>query len=85
MPKFDETLTTTGFFRINDLPYQKGDYSVSFDPINETASIYKKNIVNIGEFTLVEPTVYSSWTNSSGTPYASFSALVTDLELAFFF
>ena len=88
MPQFDETLTSTGYFSIDDLPYQKGEFLhkvVGGDSLGiyhkEERTIYNYEDVNW----LVEPQIFSNWTNSGGTPYASLDDLLTDLKAAFFF
>lgn len=88
MPKFDETTTAGGFFRVDDLPYQKGDYIATFNNTNETLEIRPKdsNIKNFSNGILnVEPTGFASWTDSSNVAYASYAALKTAVEGAFFF
>ena len=88
MPKFDETTTTGGFFRIEDLPYSKTDYVATFNNSNETLEMRPKTaaIASSGNKILnIDPTGFADWDDAGGTPYASYAALKTAVEGAFFF
>lgn len=84
MPKFNETLTTQGYFEIDDLPYQKGDWRPIFNNTLETVTIQSKSLNDVTP-QLVRQTNYSEWTNSSNTPYGSYQALIDAFKAAFFF
>ena len=93
MPKFDETTTTGGFFRVDIEdgtglnPYQKGDYIYNFNATDETLAIVPKDNAiktNSDGVLNVVATVFSSWTDSSGTPYDSYTALKAAVEGASF-
>ena len=90
MPKFNETLTTPEFayFEIDDKPYQKGEFLHKVVGTDSLGIYHKEKLssYNYGGLNwLVEPVIYSDWTNSSGTPYTSLDNLLTDLKAAFFF
>lgn len=88
MPKLDETTTTGGFFRIDGLPYQKGDYVFNLNLSDETLEIRPRNsdIKNSGSNILnIDPTGYADWDVASGSAYASFAALQTAVEGVSFF
>lgn len=83
MPKFNENLTTTGYFEVNDLAHQKSDWRPSYNPESETFGIVSKSKHDIQQ-TLIFPAHYSKWTNSSNIPYASYQDLLDDVKAAFF-
>lgn len=84
MPKFNETLTTGGFFEIDEKPKQKGNYELDANESTGTIGIYR--IAKNGtQSYLVRPTIFSDWTNNSDTPYASYAAAIVDFKAAFFF
>lgn len=86
MPKYNDTLTDVNYFEVDDIPYQKGMFLSVIDPVNEQVGIYAKDTVNMyGRKEIVPSQIYSNWTDQSGTPYASFQALVDALKANFFF
>jgi len=87
MPKFDETTTTGGFFRVDGNPYQKGNYSYNFDSVNETLAIVPINggIKISGDDVLnITATGFADWTDSGDSAYVSYAALQTAVEAAGF-
>lgn len=83
MPKYNETLTSTGYFEINGKQHQKGAYDTDANPDSETLGIYRLSH-NGAKTYLVDPVIYSEWTNNSDTPYASYAALISDINASFF-
>jgi hypothetical protein len=84
MPKFNETLTDTAYFELDDTPHQKGIYELYANSDSEQVGIYR--VAKNGASTyLVNPTIFSNWTDSSDLPYASYTALVDAFKAAFFF
>lgn len=83
MPKLNHTLTGSPFFEIDDKQHQKGAFDADTNPTSGTLGIY--SVSNNGRKSyLIEPTIYSNWTNNNDTPYASYDALIIDLKASFF-
>lgn len=83
MIKFNETLTAGGYFEVNDKPHQKGAFDIDADPSTGKVGI-SRVAGNASRTYLIRPTIYSQWTNSSDTPYASYTDLLSDINAAFF-
>jgi hypothetical protein len=85
MPKFNQTLTTGGFFEVDGMPYQKGDYKAIFNTDDETLAIEpaSKDVERILNLRIA-PTLFSDWTNNSNAAYGTYAALVTDIKAAFY-
>lgn len=83
MPKLDETTTAVAFFRVDNVPYQKGDYVLTLNIADSTLEIRPKTtaIASSGNKILnVEPTGFADWTTASDSAYASFAALQSAVE-----
>ena len=79
MPKINEQLTSTSYFEVDDVPKMKGEYDLDINTTNNTVGIFRI-AKNQASTYLVEPTLYSDYTNSSDEDYASLDSLVTDLK-----
>lgn len=83
MPKLNHTLTDTGYFEIDNKQHLKGVFDIDANPSNETLGIY--NVSNNGRRSyLVDPTIYSQWTNNEDEAYGSYDSLVNDLRICFY-
>ena len=72
-----------GYFEIDDRSHQKGAYDIDVNPDNEKVGVYRLSS-NGARTYIVDPVIFSDWTNSSDTPYASYSALINDFKASFF-
>lgn len=86
MPKLAVGTASTDFFSLDGLDYGKGQYQVIYNEVEVDSSgdpdLTKVNVGLQSKYTqqyIQVPTLYSNWTNASDTPYASVTALVTDM------
>ena len=87
MPKIAAGVNGSDFFNLNGLDFGKNQYQLVYTGIEVDANgdpdLTK---VQVGLFSkyqqrfLVQPTLFSDWTNSSDVRYTSYNALLTDLH-----
>ena len=85
MPKLNDTITDQEYFEIDDVPYAKKDWVLSFDQPNGRIAITARYVRTDRIAYLVPPTVFGEYTNQAETPYVSFTALVTAFKTINFF
>ena len=87
MPKIAAGVASASFFNLDGLDYGKNQYQLVYNDVEKTApatpDLTKVNVGLFSKYTqqyIQIPTLFSNWTNASDTPYASVTALVTDLD-----
>jgi len=88
MPKLKAGVSVPAdFFNVNGLDYPKGNYELAYRDVQGTPpDVILETVLQIGirqKFSrslIQNPEIFSDWTDSTDTPYASVSALLTDMN-----
>lgn len=78
MPKIE---FNTNFFKIDGRRHSRDVYEMMDNPVSEQVGIVNRYHPSQK---IVHPVIFSEWTDSGDSPYASYGDLVSDFESFFF-
>lgn len=86
MPKIKAGVASSNFFNLDGLDHGMNQYQIVYNDVETSAGTPDFTRIAVGLFSkytqqyLVQPTLFSNWTNASDTPYANVNDLLADLD-----